>query len=715
MSGDRAAAVRRIEALRGEIADHDQRYFVLDAPSVPDAVYDTLLRELASLERRFPELIRADSPTQRVGGQPVAGFGAVRHLRPMLSLANAFTDPDAPEPYAEVEAFVRRVEDQLGDPAPSFSVEPKIDGLALSLRYRHGLLELAATRGDGEVGEDVTHNVRTIRSVPLRLIGAAGIALLEVRGEAYLPRAGFARLNAAAAARGDKTFANPRNAAAGSLRQLDPQVAAARPLAFFAYGVGEVEGMVLPPTHSATLARLRDLGFAVAPEVRTARGLDGLIAYYRDIEARRDALDYDIDGVVYKIDRYDQQARLGFVSRAPRWALAHKFAAQEQLTVLEAIDLQVGRTGAVTPVARLRPVQVGGVTVTNATLHNQEQIRRLDVRIGDSVIVRRAGDVIPEIVGVVPEARPAGAEVWQMPSVCPVCGSALERERKVARQTKAGVEYTDSAVLICPAGLFCPAQVAERVRHFAARKALDIEGLGERYIEDLVAFGYVKTPADLYALSLDDLLAMKRQTDTRDGAVDDKPGAKIASKWAQNLLAAIAHSRATTLARLLFALGIREVGEATAKALARWFGSLDALTAASIDELVAVPDVGPVVAEHVRHFFAQTHNQTVIHRLREVGVVWSDLPAASSSDGPLAGVSVVLTGALDTLTREAAQAKLEALGAKISASVSRKTAFVVAGADAGSKLDKAQSLGVPVLDETALLALLDDPAKVPSA
>jgi DNA ligase (NAD+) len=704
----------RIDALRREIAEHEYRYFVLDAPTIPDLEFDRLVRELEALEAAHPEFASPDSPTRRVGGAPSGGFAEVRHAQPMLSLANAFTYPDEPRPHREVEAFVQRIAEVVGTDRIPFSVEPKIDGLAISLRYEHGRLVVAATRGDGTTGEDVTHSVRTIRGLPLRLRGGASPAVLEVRGEVYLPRAAFEAMNEAARERGDKVFANPRNAAAGSVRQLDPRVAAARPLAFFAYGVGVVDGLDLPETHSATLALFRELGFPVAPEAGTATGLEGCLAYYESIGSRRDQLPYEIDGVVYKVDRHDWQQRLGFVSRAPRWALAHKFPAREVSTVLEGIDVQVGRTGAITPVARLRPVAVGGVTVSNATLHNEAFVHGMDLRIGDTVVVRRAGDVIPEIVGANGDRGPDAPPPWRMPTCCPVCGTALERLKKVRRQTRDGIEYEDSTVVVCPGGLFCRAQVAERIRHFASRRAMDIDGLGERIIEDLVDLGYVKTPADLYRLTLDDFVEMKRRADERDGTTPETARqGRTATKWAENLIAAIDRSRSTTLERLLYALGIRDVGEATAKALARGFGSLDGLMRADEAELTAIPDVGPVVASRIRAFFDDPHNREVIAALRAGGVHWREHAPQRAAAGPLAGRTVVLTGTLASMTRDEARARLEALGAKVSGSVSARTGFVVAGSEAGSKLEKATALGIPVLDEAAFLALLDDPTRAP--
>ncbi|HLS84605.1 MAG TPA: NAD-dependent DNA ligase LigA, partial [Arenimonas sp.] len=581
-------------------------------------------------------------------------------------------------------------------------------------RYEQGLFVRGATRGDGATGEDVTANLRTVKAIPLRLRGDSVPAVLEVRGEVYMPRAGFEAFNARMRETGGKVLANPRNGAAGSLRQLDPKVTASRPLAFFAYGLGVVEGWQLPAKHSQTLQALRGFGFPVSPEAGTARGLEGLLAYFRAVGGRRDGLPYDIDGVVYKLDRYDQQKAMGFVSRAPRWAIAHKFPAQEQLTTVEAIEVQVGRTGALTPVARLAPVQVAGVTVTNATLHNADQIARLDVRAGDTVIVRRAGDVIPEVVRVVEERRPQDRQgkplhpPYQFPDRCPACGSHTEAVRKVLRQTKAGIEYAEGATIVCTGGLFCPAQRKQALIHFASRRAMDIEGLGERYIEALVDFGHVKTVADLYTLGLDDFLAMKRQADERDGTVPETAKAgKIATRWAENLVAAIAASKETTLERLLFALGIRDVGESTARTLARWFGALEPIMAASEAELVEVPDVGPVVAARIAGFFAEAHNREVVTALRQAGVHWPEGKPQRAAEGPLAGQTVVLTGALSAMSRDEAGARLQALGAKVAGSVSKKTRFVVAGEAAGSKLDKARELGIEVWDEARLLAFLE--------
>jgi DNA ligase (NAD+) len=684
-----AAVAKRAAGLRRKLEDANHRYYVLDDPAIPDAEYDALLRELGSLEAEYPTLVTEDSPTQRVGARPQREFAEVRHAVPMLSLNNAFSEQ-------EVRDFVARIVVTTGDAEPLFSVEPKLDGLAISLRYEHGRFLRGATRGDGASGEDVTANLRTIKAIPLHLRGDKLPALLEVRGEVYMPRAAFEKFNDRARGQGEKPLANPRNGAAGSLRQLDPRITAKRPLAFFAYGLGAVEGWHLPSRHSAMLEGLRKFGFPVAPEAGTATGADGLLDYFRAIGARRDQLPYDIDGVVYKLDRFDQQNALGFVSRAPRWALAHKFPAQEQATTVEAIDVQVGRTGAITPVARLAPVNVAGVVVTNATLHNADQISRLDVRVGDTVIVRRAGDVIPEVVRVIEERRPRKTVPFEMPSRCPVCGSHVVRDE-------------GEVVSRCSGGLYCPAQRAQALIHFASRRAMDIEGLGDRIVEDLVGLGFVRTVADLYKLSLQDFLDMKRRAEERDGTVPETVKAgKVASKWAENVVAAIARSKDTTLDRLLFALGIREVGETTAKTLAKFFGALDPLMAADDKALLEVPDVGPVVAHRIVEFFREPHNRQVIAALRKAGVHWPEGSPQRSAEGPLAGKTVVLTGALESMSRDEAGARLEAFGAKVAGSVSKKTSFVVAGEAAGSKLDKALELGIEVWDEQKLLKFLAD-------
>lgn len=683
-----ADAARRHAELVARIRDANHRYYQLDAPDITDAEYDLLLRELEALEAAHPQLVQANSPSQRVGDAPSGKFAQVRHALPMLSLANAFSD-------TEVAEFVERIERETGDDLPAFSVEPKLDGLAISLRYEHGMFVRGATRGDGSTGEDVTANLRTVKSIPMQLAGGLfPPAVLEVRGEIIMPRADFEAYNTRARAEGRKPLANPRNGAAGSLRQLDAAVTAQRPLAFYAYALGEVQGADLPATHSQTLQWLRQLGFPVSPEVGTAAGLAGLLAYYQSIGERRDGLPYDIDGVVYKLDRFDRQQEMGFVSRAPRWAIAHKFPAEEARTTVEAIEVNVGRTGAVTPWVQMTPVQVGGVTVSRATLHNADQIARLDVRVGDSVIIRRAGDVIPEVVRVVESARPPDSVPWQMPAHCPDCGSAIERE-------------AGEVVARCTGGLFCPAQRVQAVVHFASRRAMDIEGLGERFAQDLVAFGLIQTVADLYRLQVADFLEMKRRADARDDSTPATVKAgKIADKWAQNLVAAIDASRNTTLERLLFALGISDVGESTAKTLVRHFGSLDALMAADEAALQQVPDIGPVVAAHILHFFAQSHNREVIAGLRAHGVHWPEGAPQRASDGPLSGKTVVLTGTLESMSRDEAGARLEALGARVSGSVSKKTALLIAGKAAGSKLAKAQDLGLEIWDEAQLLAFL---------
>jgi len=687
---------KRAARLRELIDEANTRYHVLDEPTIPDAQYDAMLRELEALEEAHPELRTDDSPTLRVGAKAHGEFAQVQHAKPMLSLSNAFSEQ-------EVRDFVGRIVAATGDSSPLFSTEPKLDGLAISLRYERGVFVRGATRGDGATGEDVTANLRTIKAIPLRLRGAAP-ALLEVRGEVYMPRADFEAFNARARARGEKPLANPRNGAAGSLRQLDSRITASRPLSFYSYALGACEGWTPAERHSLVLQQLRDFGLPVCPQVDTAIGADGLLAYFQRIGALRDSLPYDIDGVVYKLDRLDQQNALGFVSRAPRWALAHKFPAQEQTTRLEAIDVQVGRTGAITPVARLAPVTVAGVVVTNATLHNADQIARLDVRVGDTVIVRRAGDVIPEVVSVIQDERPRDSHgnplqpPFVMPSHCPVCGSEVVREE-------------GEAAARCSGGLYCAAQRKQALIHFASRRAMDIDGLGDRLIDDLVDLGYLHTVADLYKLTLDDFLEMRRRADLRDGTVPETAKAgKVASKWAQNLLVAIGRSRSTSLERILFALGIREVGESTAKTLARHFGSLDALMAADEAALLDVPDVGPVVARRIAAFFHEPHNRQVIAALRQAGVSWPEGAPQRATEGPLAGKTVVLTGALATMSREEAGDRLEALGAKVAGSVSRKTSIVVAGEAAGSKLEKAIELGIEVWDEARLLALLAEQA-----
>ena len=664
---------REAARLREQIAHHDYRYYVLDDPEIPDAEYDRMMQALRELEREHPEIVTPDSPTQRVSGAPAAEFRPVVHGVPMLSLDNGFSEED-------LRAFDRRVRERLGrEGAVEYAAEPKLDGLAVSLTYEHGLLSAAATRGDGTTGEDVTANIRTIRAVPLRLAGRHR-GRIEVRGEVFMPFAGFEKLNARAQARGDKIFVNPRNAAAGSLRQLDPRVTAERPLDVFFYGVGlwEAEGAE-PASHAALLERLRGWGLRTCPEARVVRGVEACLAYFDALGARRTRLPYQIDGVVYKVNARADQERLGFAARAPRWALAHKFPADEALATLRDVEFQVGRTGVLTPVARLEPVTVGGATVSNATLHNMDEIERKDVRIGDTVVVRRAGDVIPEIVRVVPERRPAQARRVKLPGHCPVCGSPV-------------VRVEGEAAARCVGGFSCAAQRKESLRHYASRRALDIEGLGDRLVEQLVDRELVRAPSDLYALEAEQLAELER----------------MGEKSAANLVEAIAASRATTLPRLLFGLGIPDVGEATAQALADHFGGLDALAAASEAQLQEVPDIGPAIAASVHGFFHTAAHRRELARLRAAGLTWPEQAAGASraAQRPLAGLTVVLTGTLEGQTREEASERLRALGAKVAGSVSKKTSYVVAGAEPGSKLDKARALDVPVLDERALAELL---------
>ncbi|PPU02784.1 NAD-dependent DNA ligase LigA [Xanthomonas arboricola] len=825
---------QRIDALRRRIEDANYRYHVLDEPQMADVDYDRLMRELEALEAAHPELASADSPTQRVGHLAASRFAEVRHALPMLSLGNAFSDE-------EVTEFVRRISERLEVKQPLFSAEPKLDGLAISLRYENGEFVQGATRGDGATGEDVSANLRTVKAIPLRLRGEGWPQVLEVRGEVYMPRAAFETYNAQMRAQGGKVLANPRNGAAGSLRQLDARITAQRPLSFYAYGVGEVSEGALPQTHSAILAQLRAWGFPVSALVEVVQGSDGLLAYYQRIGEVRDGLAFDIDGVVYKLDDLAGQREMGFVARAPRWAIAHKFPAQEQSTTVEAIEIQIGRTGAATPVARLKPVHVAGVIVTNATLHNADQIARLDVRVGDTVIVRRAGDVIPEVAGVVAEQRPPGTQPWQMPTQCPVCGSEIVREE-------------GEAVWRCSGELTCPAQRKEAFRHFVSRRAMDVDGLGEKFIEVLVDSGVVQGVADLYLLNVDQLLQLRmistaesphaflrearehlasgaygQLEDTVVGIGVDLAGArevpqtwqadllraglpafdwnrkKIATKWAENLIEAIEQSRDTTLERFLFALGIEHVGESTAKALSAWFGDLALIRDLPWPLFKRVPDIGGEVARSLGHFFDQPGNQQAIDDLLQRGVrigdahppsprlrealsfanlledleipkvtpiravqiatafgsidalrnggpeplleagvpqavaeslaAWllvpandalavkaqkmlaellSRLPDADAlQTGPLDGQTVVITGTLAALTRDAAKQRLEALGAKVAGSVSKKTAFLVAGEEAGSKLDKAQSLGVEIWDEARLLAFLGEHGQQP--
>ena len=679
------AAHQRLLALREQLHAHGHAYYVLDVPTVPDAEYDRLFRELQALEAAHPEWASVDSPTQRVGGKPLDAFTSVRHAVPMLSIR---TETDTESTGAQ--AFDARVRKELelsdSDPAVEYVAELKFDGLAMNLRYQQGVLVQATTRGDGEYGEDVTQNIRTIGQIPLRL--PEGVPpVLEVRGEVYMRRDDFEALNErqrnriAAGEKGEKTFVNPRNAAAGAVRQLDPGIAAQRPLSFFAYGLGEVTSATAGGpqfgTHFAMLQTLKSWGFPVAAEVDIARGATELIAYHQHIGARRDTLPFDIDGVVYKVNSLALQQRLGFVTREPRWAVAHKYPAQEQLTTVLAIDVQVGRTGKLTPVAKLAPVFVGGVTVTNATLHNEDEARRKDVRVGDTVIVRRAGDVIPEVVSVVADKRVADAAQFTMPHSCPVCQSAAVREEGEA-------DYR------CTGGLFCSAQRKQAILHFAQRRAVEVEGLGDKLVEQLVDANVIRNLSDLYRLGLNALASLDRMAD----------------RSALNILEALEKSKHTTLPRFLFGLGIRHVGEATAKELARHFGTLDAVMDASEETLLGVSDVGPIVAKSIRTFFEQPHNREVVEQLRACGVTWSEGAPADAGPKPLAGMTLVLTGTLPTLGRDAAKDLIEAAGGKVSGSVSKKTSYVVAGTEAGSKLDKARELGLAVLDEAGLMELL---------
>ncbi|MAL33920.1 MAG: DNA ligase (NAD(+)) LigA [Marinobacter sp.] len=662
---------KRVDSLRATLEDHNYYYYVQDDPRIPDAEYDRLFRELQKLEAEHPELATEDSPTRRVGSSAETSFEEVTHRLPMLSLDNAFSED-------ELRDFDRRVRDRLGeDGAIEYVCEPKLDGLAVSLHYENGTLTRAATRGDGYTGEDITANIRTIPSVPLKLRGSGYPDLVEVRGEVYMPRAGFEKLNERLAEQGEKTFVNPRNAAAGSLRQKKSTVTARRPLELCAYSMAVTDESVLPETHWDSLQLVRGWGFRINPEMRKAEGVEACLDAYNELMAKRDSLPYEIDGIVFKVNRLDLQQELGFVSRAPRWAIAHKFPAQEELTIIEDVEFQVGRTGAVTPVARLKPVFVGGVTVSNATLHNMDEIRRLDVHIGDTVFIRRAGDVIPQVVKVVPEKRPAKAPTVEMPEHCPVCGSDI-------------VQIEGEAVARCSGGLYCPAQRKEAIRHYASRKAMDIEGLGDRLIEMLVDEGMVSTVADLYRLTKFQIASLERMGD----------------KSAANLIAAIDRSREPVLWRFLYALGIREVGEATAKGLAAHFGTLEAISEADEASLQTVPDVGPIVAGHIRSFFGQPHNQETLAALKKAGVTWQEEQVLSVDEQPLSGQTWVLTGTLSGMTRDQAKEKLEQLGAKVAGSVSKKTACVVAGEAAGSKLAKAEQLGVPVLDEEGLANLL---------
>jgi len=662
------------EQLKDELNQHNHRYYVLDEPTIPDSEYDRSMRRLQEIEQQFPELLSDDSPSQRVGGAPLPSFSQVSHDVPMLSLDNAFNED-------ELEAFDRRIRDRLNFKAHEqldYACEPKLDGVAVSLMYRDGLLVRGATRGDGKVGEDITANVRTIKSIPLKLSGEGIPQLLEVRGEIYLPRAGFAKINAAAIASGDKVFVNPRNAAAGSLRQLDSKITASRPLEMCAYSVGQFQGGATPDTHLNMLNALAGWGFKINTYVEAVRGIAACEDYYEEMQKRRDNLPYDIDGIVYKVNDLALQQRLGFVSKAPRWAIARKFPAQEEMTSLLDVEFQVGRTGAITPVARLAPVFVGGVTVSNATLHNGDEIARLGICIGDSVIIRRAGDVIPQVAAVVLDKRPADAQPIVFPENCPVCQSPVRR-------------VEGEAVARCSGGLFCGAQSKEAIKHFASRKAMDIDGLGDKLVELLVDRGLIYSPADLYELSVGKITDLER----------------MGEKSAQNLIDSIAASRQTTLAKFLFALGIREVGEATGQTLARNFGSLQAIINADQEALLEVDDIGPVVAYYIRDFFRNPDNLAIINALRESGVSWDDIDISAQDSQPLKGQTWVLTGGMEIISRAEAKDRLQDLGAKVAGSVSAKTTQVVAGPGAGSKLTKAQSLDIPVIDEEQFLTFLD--------
>mgnify|MGYP001828601551 FL=1 len=666
---------QKIESLREEIRYHNYRYHTLDDIEIPDAEYDRLMRELQQLEEEHPELVTPDSPTQRVGAEPGGALETVQHRVPMLSLDNVFSEEELLE-------FHRRVADKLefedGAKDLVYAAEPKLDGAAVSLLYEDGVLVRAATRGDGTTGEDITHNVRTIQSIPLKLLGNGYPTTLEVRGEVFMPRAGFEAYNKKAREAGEKTFVNPRNAAAGSLRQLDPKLTAQRPLDMYVYSAGVVEGGQLPGRHSEIIAQLQEWGLKTCPERAVVKGVEGCLAYYRNIGEKRDSLPYDIDGVVYKVDSLAMQRELGFVARAPRWAVAHKFPAQEELTTVEGVEFQVGRTGAVTPVARLEPVFVGGVTVSNATLHNIDELHRKDVRVGDTVIIRRAGDVIPEVVSVVKSRRPAKTKRVQLPDRCPVCDSHVRREE-------------GEAVARCTGGLFCKAQRVESLKHFVSRRAMDIEGLGAKLIEQLVEENRIQGPSDIFRLTKDELAERER----------------MGEKSADNLVNAIEASKSTTLARFLYALGIREVGEATAASLADYFGNLPAIVSAKQEDLVKVPDVGPVVAQRIRDFLDEEHNLDVMTQLQELGVHWQDLdPSQVEEDGSLTGKTFVITGTLPEMTRDDAKALIQKAGGKVTGSVSSKTSYLLAGEKAGSKLAKAESLGVEVIDLDGLRRLL---------
>lgn len=668
-----AQDIQRANKLRELINYHNYLYYVLDSPEIPDAEFDKLFRELQALEERHPELVSPDSPTQRVGAQPLKAFGEVTHAVPMLSLANAMEE-------SEVHRFAKRISDLLKQSdinTIEFTAEPKLDGLAISLLYKNGVLIQAATRGDGYVGEDVTQNVRTIKSVPLKLVGKDYPQVLEVRGEVYIPKSGFLELNEKQQAAGEKIFANPRNAAAGSLRQLDSNITASRPLAMYCYGVGQVQGKEMPARHSQILQQLKRWGLRICPETKQVKGIQGCLDYFESISQRREKLAYEIDGVVYKVDRIDQQEQLGFVSRAPRWAIAHKFPAQEAMTQVLGIEVSVGRTGALTPVAKLKPVDVGGVTVSNATLHNQDEIQRLDVRVGDTVVIYRAGDVIPKVDRVITSMRPAKTKKFLMPKVCPVCDSEVERRE-------------GEAITRCTGGLFCAAQRKNSIKHFNSRRAMDVDGMGDKLVDQLVDKGLIHDAADMYSLNKAQLAGLERMAD----------------KSAQNILDALEKSKTTTLARFIYALGIRDVGEATAQSLAKHFGNLDDLMNADEDSLQQIPDVGPVVADSIVKFFHQKHNRDVIAKLISVGVHWPKVEPVKTEALPLQDKTFVITGTL-SIKRNELKDRLQSLGAKVTGSVSKSTDYVVVGVDPGLKYDKAEQLGINILDESAILELLE--------
>jgi len=668
---DKIQSEQSILQLREQLNHHSHQYYVLDDPEIPDAEYDRLYQQLLSLEKNYPELITNDSPTQRVGDKPLDGFSQVKHEVPMLSLDNVFNEN-------ELADFNKRVQQRLEvDGDIVFAAEPKLDGLAASLLYENGILIRAGTRGDGTTGEDITQNIRTIHSIPLKLLGNNVPSVLEVRGEVFMPKAGFEKLNQRARENDEKPFANPRNAAAGSLRQLDPRITAQRPLAMYCYAVGKVEGAAQLSTHSEMLNQLQQWGLPLCKERQTVTGVDGCLEYFNEMSEKRDGLSYEIDGIVYKVDSLRQQKELGFVAKAPRWAIAHKFPAQEEITIVNDITFQVGRTGAITPVARLEPVFVGGVTVSNATLHNMDEVYRKDVRVGDKVIVRRAGDVIPEVVRVVPGSRVAGAEKIQMLTHCPECGSDIEREE-------------GESIARCSGGLFCGAQRKESIKHFASRKAMDIDGLGDKLVEQLVDADLINHADDLYALTIEQVSKLER----------------MGEKSAQNLIDGLQQSKHTSLARFIYALGIREVGEATARTLAQYFTTLDLIKAADKDALQQVEDVGPIVAAHIVKFFQQQHNLDIIKKLIDAGITWDAIEATQAEEQTLDGKTFVLTGTLTLMTRDDAKKALQARGAKVTGSVSKKTSYVVVGDSPGSKATKAEQLGVEILDEAALAELL---------